>query len=788
MSLNNSDATQLPVKPSDPFNLYIEQGKSLASKANCSWDIPLDNCGIAIDNIGWDLRLLRKDGNPAAAKLKNFSNISDALKAMIDLKYLPEDTCIDIRSVSINWQDLIKAYALNLLLLGGCSISHVDASCRMLRLLATSLENKEPWTLNADDILRSINIANKIQPSRQNEKLILGFIKTVYDQYYLGEACPLTPFLLEQNLTMPRLVPPKYLKKGKELLKKLNERKSEQKLPDLKAFWELMRIIFTEKPRTFVDAILFAQIKIMVITGLRVGEVALLPLDWKRSITHRDYNGALAGNLGGISESYSLRYFAEKQGMSNNELGSLSENSQYIPTIFEEILFETLKEIEHLTAPLRKTLKAQCMTGRLLPMYDPRELLSAEKCYLHLTGSSIFRNIEPKVFQPYINKYLEKLDIGVLDKLIKLQINSSIRPSQNLYIYLRNMKKTGVTFRNHVGNLLTNTDSSEKFLEVNEIENYLTNHLKTKVSDTRPFRLGGEREIQPWEFMFLIPKRSSAEKRNEIPLHVGWNVNISIATSEIAGNALYGNRHSGTTLFEDYGLNEEDRLLTLQPHSLRHLQNTELFRLGVADTIITKRFNRKSVVQSYEYDHRNLLEALGAIALDNECEAYLGPKASIVAKLIQVGRANGPIINQFKNIQLTQGDDAAYLFLKAEADGFHATPYGHCLNSFTVDPCPSNLECFNGCRHLSATNLPENREHLLRLHGKLKDAIDAALDMPTNSIGRKNQIEHAKTRLDGVTKLLETPSGELVFPEGVDLSKSTTTKSVLNGANLKRRE
>ncbi|WP_229490829.1 hypothetical protein [Pseudoduganella namucuonensis] len=41
--------------------------------------------------------------------------------------------------------------------------------------------------------------------------------------------------------------------------------------------------------------------------------------------------------------------------------------------------------------------------------------------------------------------------------------------------------------------------------------------------------------------------------------------------------------------------------------------------------------------------------------------------------------------------------------LHFEADGFHASPYGHCLNSFTVDPCPKHLECFANCRHLSAT-------------------------------------------------------------------------------------
>ena len=151
--------------------------------------------------------------------------------------------------------------------------------------------------------------------------------------------------------------------------------------------------------------------------------------------------------------------------------------------------------------------------------------------------------------------------------------------------------------------------------------------------------------------------------------------------------------------------------MVLTSHTLRHLQNTELFRLGVADTIISKRFNRRSVAQSYEYDHRSLAEELDQLELPADVEMALGEKASTVAKMIQSGKASGPIVDAFKKIQSTEGDTAAFEFLKVEADGFHAT-YGHCLNSFTVDPCPKHLECFSGCRHLSATNLPENRRHL----------------------------------------------------------------------------
>jgi hypothetical protein len=203
---------------------------------------------------------------------------------------------------------------------------------------------------------------------------------------------------------------------------------------------------------------------------------------------------------------------------------------------------------------------------------------------------------------------------------------------------------------------------------------------------------------------------------------------------------------------------------------LRHLQNTELFRLGVADTIISKRFNRRSIAQSHEYDHRSLIEDLDQIALPQDIEIMLGEKASTVARLIKRGKASGPIVDTFKRIEATEGDAAAYEYLRAEADGFHATPYGHCLNSFTVDPCPKHLECFADCRHLSATDLPENRQNLIRLEAKFKSALETIKARASTSIGWQNQLEHAEKRLDGIQKILATPPGERPFPDGPDLS------------------
>jgi hypothetical protein len=273
-------------------------------------------------------------------------------------------------------------------------------------------------------------------------------------------------------------------------------------------------------------------------------------------------------------------------------------------------------------------------------------------------------------------------------------------------------------------------------------------------------------------------KRALSEQREGGLFDISRAYGIGRFDPNMLTIALSGS--SGSSLFELYGRTDEDKKLTLNPHSLRHLQNTELFRMGVADTIITKRFNRKSVVMSYEYDHRSLSEQLSHIDIPVEIEAQLGSKASTVARLIKANRAGGPIVETFKRIQHEQGDSAAFEFLKIEADGFHSTPYGHCLNSFTVDPCPKHLECFTGCSHLSATNLPEQRKNLEILLVQFEDALDQANKKPTSSIGRENQIKHAQVRISGVKKLLNTADGEKVFPDGRDLSLKFTQGSLLH--------
>ncbi|MEM5461928.1 hypothetical protein VSR69_45420 [Paraburkholderia phytofirmans] len=306
------------------------------------------------------------------------------------------------------------------------------------------------------------------------------------------------------------------------------------------------------------------------------------------------------------------------------------------------------------------------------------------------------------------------------------------------------------------------------YLHVGELEDHIRAETPTKISETAPLPLAVG-AIQPWELLFTLPKRSLAEERNDGLCDVSRYMAVRRPGADLISLA-FGEHRTCVTVFEKYGQTDEDRALRMESHMLRHLQNTELFRLGVADTIISKRFNRRSVAQSYEYDHRSLAEDLDQIEIPQDVEIMLGEKAGTVARLIKGGKANGPIVDAFRRIQAADGDAAAYEYLRAEADGFHATPYGHCLNSFTVDPCPKHLECFADCRHLSATDLPENRQNLIRLEGKFKLALETIKARPSTSLGWKNQLDHAEKRLAGVQKLLATPTGERPFPDGVDLS------------------
>lgn len=111
--------------------------------------------------------------------------------------------------------------------------------------------------------------------------------------------------------------------------------------------------------------------------------------------------------------------------------------------------------------------------------------------------------------------------------------------------------------------------------------------MPTKLSDTEGFRSTAG-DIQSYELLFLAPKRSLGEERNGGICDVLRYCFVGRVTTEDLMINLGDRSGMGKSIFARYGESEEDQQLSVDTHAFRHLQNTELFRLGIADTIITK--------------------------------------------------------------------------------------------------------------------------------------------------------------------------------------------------------
>lgn len=757
------------------FKSLIEQAKGIAQEQGLNWAIELDVTGSAVSGHEWNLRQLSKDGKPTKNVLRNFQQFEDAQQELV-LRKLLDAGAVEPRPVSEAWQDLIKAHTLDHILVKQKSISFAQSAAMAWRFLAT-VARKEPWDVDADDVQLACEISDLCQSTGARSINIMALIRNFVDVLHLFNACPMASLVTKpRNAVKGRA---KFTKKKEALSKELAHRKDAEKLPERKAFWQLVNILYTMQPTSAVDILRFSMLKLLLLTGLRVGEVVSIPFDWRRTRSYVDEAGRPAGEKGGISEAVLIRHFAEKQQKSY-----LFEESMFVPPMFQEDIEQIFADVIRLTSPLRATLKAQYESGRVFPQYEPSQLVDALQMYVHLTGNPIWAAPPyPTELSQCLERYRQSFDQTEMPRMADIQKSCSYVAAAVSRYFSQEKRGQGLMLRDRDGIIDTDRGVRGKFLRVSDVEAFVTKHVPTKRSDLAPLKLNAGGQLAPWEMLFLMPKRAVGEGRGDSVVDMTNTFAVGIADQALLVSALGGSDIATKySVFASYGQSDEERNFSLTTHQLRHLQDTELFRVGVADTIISKRHNRQSVAQSHVYDHRSLAEKMSAVELPDDWTDSLGSgNATTIAKLVFSGKANGPIVREFKRIQADEGDQAALHFLMAEADGFHATPYGTCLTSFTVDPCPKNLECFDDCRHLSATDLPEHRTNLIVLHGRLEGALEHARSKPESTIGRANQIAHAEKRLTGVEKLLATAPGQLVFPDGSDLSKINKNESILHG-------
>lgn len=755
------------------FDRYVATAKNAARQKGLDWNVKCDSDGWVDRAHVWDLdrlldvpqsrkgRIYDLGADRTATHLINEGRIVVGLSPYVD------------HALTEDWVDLLKSVTIHWVLIQKNRPSTVyDGRLRPLRVLAACARDVPPWSVNVEHLRTALDLADRMGSSLR--VVLETVVSRVLDLEHIVDGAPLLALALGGRARAQHKAGRIHAPSGNGLRARLEDRKAAEKLPEMRAFWELVRIAFTEEPRTFLDAVRFDHMKVLICTGFRIFETCIIPADWRRERTYHDPAGRLADRVGGISRSIGIRHFAEKQRGANDDGQILYESVQHVPQIFEPIIEGAFERIIKRTQPLRLRLQSQTETGRLFPEYALDDLVPAGQFYPRLSGD--LRLIDDELPPELTKAYRETYDPRILDALWATQQRNVHRLRKYAVNYFHQFgakaaKAHGVLFP------ARRSDGSrwngpiywvDAYVRVAELEAAVRQAMPRKLPDVTPYKLSGGRLLYPHEMMLLTPKAALTEERNNNILDVNRYFAIGTIDDDDVRRSLGQKEMS---LFSRYGRNPDDRSLSLtRTHAIRHLQNTELFRLGLADTIITKRFDRRSVAQSYVYDHRTLAEELDAMDLPSRASEALPEHAQNTYKLILKKRVKGPLVREFERVQEVHGEDAALDYLAAEADGFHATPYGYCVNSFTVDPCPKHLECFNGCRHLALSDIQEHQHNLQIIEKQLVKAVSAIELRPLQSIGRTNQLDDAKRKLANVRVALTRSPGSSAFPDGQDLS------------------
>ncbi|CCV09558.1 conserved exported hypothetical protein [Mesorhizobium metallidurans STM 2683] len=783
------------------FASFISTAMAVAAEHKLKWPTACDEEGRLYYHDRWNLTAAVGMSPPPTIWLSHIGYDRRGLNILNDLRRQQNLAAVPVHPLPSHWRDLYVATVVNEVFIKGRKPHGALGNvARWIKLLAAAAYPADPWQIDGEQVRMGYNAALLLSQSGKLASNYQMAVRLVIDGHHLADrpglarSClPLTT--VEAQAAQAQVDAERKRVNGhvrvEKLRQELSERKGSQRLPEDKAFWELVRIVFTVEPATFSDAIRFEILKIALVTGLRAGELASLPADCLRWREYHDADGQPADRKCGIGRSLMLRHFAEKQpeGRRQSEM-VLYEAAQHIPPMFEDVVVEAVERVRLITEPMRKRLRAQTASNRLLPEYRPHDLVPAHEAYVRISGSAMFSNLE--LPPDLLGRYRASYDPAVVEEIWRYQMDriNDLRFIPAVQYWSKYRSKGIIALRDRDGiPIHGNATWPDVYLRAGELEHLIHKHMPTKVPDGTPQRLASGQLLQAHDHLFLMPVRGLVEGRN------GGIVDTTryFAAGRISVEDIIDavSAAQGISVFQRYGETPEDRALGLDPHHLRHVQNTELFRLGVSDAIITKRFNRRSVKQSHEYDHRSLLEDLDSIALPDVPTDALGPSARQTLGMILAGKVEGPIVEEFRQIQSREGDEAAFSYLEAEADGLHVTPYGFCLNSFTVDPCPKHLECFNGCRHLTRTEIDAERRALETLRERMQRTVDQILATaePHRSIGWQNQFTHARTRLENIERTLMTTPGERPFPSGADLSRPLPQRSpatILNATGLPR--
>lgn len=704
------------------FDSFIDTAKAAAAKRGINWYPKFDPAnGKIVKDDWWDLSAIAGKVERPRKLLSSFG-INKSARAAVLSATGKESAHVMGR----DWIEFYKAIAIHDILIKGRAPSNFANNVgESFRVLAACAGEVAPTQVTHSIGQDSYNAALLMASSGKRGSTLKAVISMWMDTTGIADARPLTQSCIARsdNAEIAERVAKVDFASRRQIDSKrpvllrsdLSQKHYESKIPSEENFYEFLRIIFAEHPRTFSDVVRFESYRILVATGLRVGEIASLP---SNCLIQENVESNNSRKMGPIRPRFLLRHFAEKQAQDAREF-EFSEMVQHIPALLTSTVSGSVTRLLTITRPLRLMVERQRQTGSLFPDLRPEELISWTDAYTRMSG--MIRVSAEDIPENLRKRYRETYDVEILAEIRRQQhsalgefgasprVNDYYRRAQNssaARLVLRDKTGSAVILRPN-----ERVSKRELYVRTADMERYVRATMPTKLPDLRLGKTSsGTFGLE--DRIFLYPGRARAEAAHDGIIDVERYFSVQSMSPKDIELQLSGPSDGGK-LFQRYGETDDTKQISINPHALRHLQNTELFRQGVADTIITKRFNRKSTVQSYVYDHRTLAEHLDEMEPATKVAARnLAPNARKAFDLIRAGKIQGPVVTAFKRIQKASGDDVAFDYLNAEAGALHFTPYGFCLNSFAASPCVKHLECFNSCSHLVRTDAPEEQKNL----------------------------------------------------------------------------
>ncbi len=258
----------------DNFQAYVAAARRIAVDRKIIWELAPGTDGRLSPAEAWELNSFCGTPPPPRLLLSDLGTDSTSLEPLNKRRTENAMKVIEKMALSEGWQNLIKAAVLDQIFVQGNKAGHaLSGVARPLRVIATCAGDAEPWELTVDHITLAREVAAEVQASGQLALLVDQVTRNIIDHHHLADRCPLQPASARRNRS--KATPGQ---RRADPRQDLAQRKNVEKLPEPRAFWELVRIVFTVQPKSFLDELRFAQVKILILCGLRIGEVCMMPM------------------------------------------------------------------------------------------------------------------------------------------------------------------------------------------------------------------------------------------------------------------------------------------------------------------------------------------------------------------------------------------------------------------------------------------------------------------------------------------------------------------------------